>query len=597
MWQQQSTSGEHSVQTPHFPSSKGGQIPQEHIPGLNVSVERDVPATMRDGVVLRADVYRPATAAPLPVLLMRTIYDKRTATLFGNSHPAWFASHGYVVVVQDARGRYASDGDFYPFLNEMEDGYDSVEWAATLSGSDGRVGMMGLSYLGATQLLTAVMRPPSLVSIAPSFTSSQYYDGWTYNAGAFALAFAASWANLLAIEDARRRGDLAAADSLGASLRESSAHLWSLPVSSYPPLDRVSAPYFFDWLEHPTYDGYWKRWSIDEDYGRIGVAALHIGGWYDVFLSGTVKNFVGIRAEGSPEARARQKLLIGPWTHGPWTPVGRRGAEGPATQSVDDWVLRWFDHTMKGEANGALDSPVTIFTVDGGWLDLDDWPPNNAHDEEWFAHSNGRAQSKFGDGTLDPIPPDDEPPDIYIYAPAAPVMSNGGHSCCIAAISPMGPADQHEAESSPLMLVYTSEPLEDDIELLGNVTVALCAASTAQDTDFTARLCVVDEDGTSINLQEGIVRARFRESLTTPSLIEPGVVYRFHIDLGPVGAAIPAGSRLRLDITSSDFPQWDRNLNTGGPLMSGRLTTAVPATQAVLHDRTHPTSITLPVVR
>ncbi len=452
--------------------------------------------------------------------------------------------------------------------------------------------------MGATQLLAAVTRPPSLKSIAPAFTASQYYDGWTYNSGALATAFICYWANLLAVDTATRRQDLDGVNGLLTTLGSAPDWYWTLPLAEYPPLQGGHAPYFYDWLEHHTYDDYWRRWSIDEDYSRIDVPALHIGGWYDVFLSGTVKNFMGLRAgAGSQQASRGQKLLLGPWTHMPWSPVGRNGGEGPATNEIDDWTIRWFDQTLKGRDTGILDHPVTAFTVDGQWSDHEEWPPPDSTVERWFAHSDGRANSKYGDGTLDRNPPADEPADIFVYDPGVPIPSLGGHSCCFDTITPMGPADQHAAEVSRMMLVYTSEPLSQPIELLGDVSVTLHAATSAPDTDFTARLCVVDESGRSVNLQEGILRTRYRHSLSNPEMLEPGEVYELRIDLGPVGAAIPAGSRIRLDISSSDFPQWDRNLNTGGIPLQEDVMSARPATQTILHDTAHPTYVELPVRR
>ncbi len=571
----------------------------EQMPGMDVTIERNVPATMRDGTVLHADVYRPITDEAVPVILTRSPYDKRVnVSTFGNAHPAWYAQHGYIVVIQDVRGRYESEGDWYPFLHEMEDGYDSVEWAAGLAGSNGSVGMLGFSYVGATQLLAAVMRPPSLKTVIPGFTASQYYDGWTYNGGALAVAFVCYWANLLALETAARHESHATLGALLASLGSAPDWFWALPMSEYPPLQDSHAEYFYDWVEHHTYDDYWRRWSIDEDYSRIDVPALHIAGWYDVFLSGSVKNFLGLTGDGgSAEARQGQKLLVGPWTHMPWTPTGPAGTTGPSTNDIDDWHIRWYDQMLKGKDTGVMDHPVTIFTVDGEWRDLDAWPPSDAVAEDWYVHSGGRANSKYGDGTLDRSRPGGESPDIFVYDAGVPIPSIGGHSCCFDSITPMGPADQHAAEVSRMMLVYTSEPIETPIEILGHAEVTLYAASDAVDTDFTARLCVVDESGRSVNLQEGILRARYRRSLSEPEMMTPGEVYEFVIDLGPVGASIPAGSRLRLDISSSDFPQWDRNLNTGGvPLHEGP-TEGRPATQTVFHDEAHPTRVRLHVRR
>lgn len=571
----------------------------EQLPGTSITVEKDVPATMRDGTVLRADVYRPQTDEAMPVLLMRSPYGKTAnVSTFGSAHPAWLAERGYVVVVQDSRGRFASEGEFYPFLDEMEDGYDTVEWAADLAGSDGQVGMFGFSYVGATQLLAAVTRPPSLTAIAPSFTASQYYDGWTYNSGALATAFVCYWANLLALDTAMRANDSAGVDGLLADLGNAPSWYWTLPLADYPPLKGGYAQYFYDWIEHHTYDDYWRRWSIDEDYGRIEVPALHIGGWYDIFLTGTVKNFQGLRTDAdSAEARESQKLIVGPWAHMPWTPLETSGFSGPSSNQIDDWMVRWFDHIMKGEDTGVLDHPVTLFTVDGEWTDLDEWPPGDVTTERWYAHSSGRANSKYGDGRLDREAPGSEPPDVFVYDPGVPIPSLGGHSCCFDTITPMGPADQHGAEASRMVLVYTSEPLDDPIELIGEAAVTLHAATSAPDTDFTARLCVVDPSGRSVNLQEGIVRGRYRNSLTEPEMLEPGEIYELRIELGPVGVRIGAGSRLRLDISSSDFPQWDRNLNTGGPLFQESFMSARPATQTVLHNSSFATHIDLPVRR
>jgi uncharacterized protein len=571
----------------------------EKLPGTDVTIERDVPAQMRDGTILRADIYRPPGDRSVPVLLSRSPYGKTVnVSTFGSAHPIWLAQKGYMVVVQDTRGRYSSDGEFYPFLHEMEDGYDTVEWTAGLPGADGRVGMFGFSYVGATQLLAAVTRPPSLTSIAPGFTASQYYDGWTYNSGALSTAFVCYWANLLALDTAIRRGDRNGTDRLLTTLGDAPNWFWSLPLSECQPLDGGHAPYFYDWIEHHTYDNYWRRWSIDEDYSRIVVPGLHIGGWYDVFLSGTVKNFNGLKSgAGDDSSRTQQKLLLGPWTHMPWTPVGRSGYVGPSTNEVDDWMVRWFDQTIKGYDTGVLDHAVTMYTVDGEWLDFDEWPPGDVETETWYIHSDGRANSKYGDGRLDRHPPGSEPVDVFVYDPGVPIPSLGGHSCCFDTITPMGPADQHGAEVSRMMLVYTSDPLAEPIDLIGDVSVTLFAATSVQDTDFTARLCVVDPNGRSVNLQEGILRARYRNSLSKAELLEPGEIYELTIELGPVGARVPAGSSIRLNISSSDFPQWDRNLNTGGTPLQESAMVAQPATQTVLHNSEHPTSIRLPVRR
>jgi putative CocE/NonD family hydrolase len=544
---------------------------------------------MADGVTLYADVYRAAEGGPHPVILTSQPYDKRAAeSNFGFTHPAWYVRYGYTVVCQDTRGRYRSEGTLYPFRHEADDLSRTIEWASQLPGGDGRVVTYGFSYPGLNQLLAAQRNPRALVTISPAFTASSPYAEWFYRQGAFSLAFAASWATFLALDVANRRQDDAALGALGAALAGIQGLYWVLPLNAFPPAQGGDIPFYLDWLAHPTHDEYWKR--FDADLGSVDVPAIHIGGWWDIFLRGTVRNYAELTRRG----RAPQKLVIGPWQHMPWRPIGADADVG--ANVVDDWQLRWYDHFLKGQATGVLDSPVTVYVMGAGWRDLDGWPPPASRPVEWYIHSDGRAGGSYGDGTLSMEPPGEEPPDLFIYDPSLPVVSAGGHSCCIDIVTPMGPADQSAAEGSKLVLVYTSAPLDGDLELIGDVSATLFAASSAVDTDFTVRLCVVDETGRSTNVQEGIVRASYRESVEHPAPIEPGAVYEYRIELGPVGIRIPAGCRLRVDVSSSDFPQWDRNLNTGGPFAAERPSAGVAVTQVVLHDRTHPSRITLPVL-
>lgn len=563
-----------------------------------VTVERDVPLEMRDGVTLRADVYRPVGEGPWPVILMRLPYDKTGAENITYAHPSWYCRHGYVVVVQDCRGRWASDGEWYPFRDEAEDGYDTIEWAARLPGSNGRVGMYGFSYAGATQLLPATKRPPSLVCICPALTGSQYHEGWTYTAGAFNLAFAASWATDLATGIARGRRDGAEMARLTGAMAGIAGSFHALPLLPFPGLEGETAPYFADWLAHPTNDDYWRRWSIEEDYSRVDVPALHVAGWYDVFLSGTVRNFAGLReGAGSEEARENQRLLIGPWYHMPWFPLDGDDGEPADHTVVDLWQIGWFERHLKGRAIPLPEEPVTAYIMgEGRWRDFDAWPPSRSTLLPLYLHSGGSANSSHGDGLLSPTFPGAEPPDVFTYDPFHPTMSQGGQSCCYPWISPMGPADQGPGERWNSVLVYTSPPFDEDIHFVGDARVTLYAATDAVDTDWTARLCEVDADGRSTNIKAGIVRARYRDSLTEPTPLEPGAVYRYEIDLGPIGTMIRTGHSLRVDIASSDFPHWDRNLNTGGELFAEPLSAAKVATQTVLHDAEHPSCVWLPTL-
>jgi putative CocE/NonD family hydrolase len=551
-------------------------------------------ATMRDGAVLRADVYRPDEPGEYPVLLLRTPYGRTPGeSESGYHHPSWFADHGYIAVTQDVRGRWGSDGEFVPFLNEAEDGYDTVEWAARLPGADGSVGMYGYSYPGLVQLLAATLRPPSLKAIAPGFTSSQAYDGWIYSHGAVFLGWAMTWALLLAHDTARRARDDELARSVRTAMLRVTEEYWTLPLDDLPVLRDDALPgYWRDWLEHNTYDDYWRRWSIDEDYGRITVPALHFTGWYDGFLRGTVDNYVGMTAVGNAE----QRLMIWPWTHEPWAPVWGAEDSGLGFTSADDVHLAWFDRLLKGAAPAGAEAPVRVYMLHDGWRDFAAWPPPGGSAQELFLHSGGSANTRFGDGHLSAEPPGEERADVYTYDPDLPTWSAGGHSCCDEAATPMGPACQEAAEVTKSVLVYTSDVLDADLHLAGAAAVVLHAATTVPDTDWVARLCLVAPDGCSRNLQETLVRARYRNGFTDPEPLAPGEVVEYRLDLGPVGVRVPSGYRLRLDIASSDFPQWDRNLNSGGPVGREGASAARVAVQTVFHDAARPSRLLLPVV-
>ena len=553
----------------------------------DISVERDVPVPMADGVRLYADLYRPSSPGPHHVLLISQPYDKGPAlSNVGYAHPSWYARHGYIVVSQDTRGRFRSEGDFYPFLHEADDVSTTIEWAGRLPGSTGKVATYGFSYPGLGQLLAAQRKPAGLTAISPGFTGGRPYQDWFYVNGAFSLAFAASWSNYLALDGAARREDDGALAALAQGLASSWGLYWVLPLTAYPPLAGGGAPYFHDWLDHPTHDEYWA--ALDVDFTQIDTPGLHVGGWWDIFVRGTVNDYVTLAAEG----RAPQKLVLGPWHHMPWRPLS--GATGEVgAHVVDDWQLRYWREVLDGEQSGVFDHPVTAYVMGLGWRDLDAWPPSSALPVEWYLHSDGRALSKFGTGTLSQEPPSDEAPDVWTYQPDYVPTGGGGHSCCIEDFVPMGPADQDAIERTKLVLVYTSQPLSADTNLVGDVHVTLFAATSAPDTDFTARLCIVEPSGLSTNLLEGIVRARSRESLSHPYPVTPNEVVEYRIDLGPVGVRVPAGHQtpagweLRL-------PAVGPNLNTGGPIGKEPASAMRTATQVVLHDRDHPSRLTLP---
>jgi putative CocE/NonD family hydrolase len=569
----------------------------------------DVP--MRDGTVLRADVYRPTTNEPVPVILYRTQYDKTAAQVQPSRYqsPDWFASHCYLVVTEDIRGLYASADTFSEFTNDQNDGYDSVEWAARLPGSTGKVGMYGSSYVGATQWLAAETAPPHLTTIVPANTASDYFEGWTYEGGAFRLNFIEDWVTAdLALASAQHRGDQATAAQLKVDTKNLVSWLRFTPYRQFPPLHPANpavSPDFFTWLQHRTDDDYWRRWAPQRYYSRINIPVLDVEGWYDAFLNGGVQNFTGMVTSAESEAaRTNQRLLIGPYDHIGW---GRPGsieapllkALGPVANSpVNDLMIAWWDHYLKGIDNGVgTGGPrVDYFQLGSNtWHTTTSWPPPGTQITSLYLGSGGHANTAAGDGTLSGTAPGPAAVDTYRYDPNDPVPSVGGHSCCAATgVGSQGPYDQRQVEQRPDVLTYTTPPLDRDTDVTGPVSLILYAASSAPDTDWTAKLVVVHPNGTAINLNNGIQRASYRDSLTQPSPITPGQAYRYTITIWPTSNLFHSGDRIRLEVSSSDFPQFDPNPNTGDWL--GDSTATRPAEQTILHDAAHRSALLLPIV-
>ncbi|MBI1940230.1 MAG: CocE/NonD family hydrolase, partial [Acidobacteria bacterium] len=540
--------------------------------------------------VLRADVYRPSAEGNFPVLLQRTPYDKRGSVDFGPKA----AARGYVMISQDVRGRYTSEGDWYPFKYESQDGYDTVEWAAALPYSNGKVGMFGASYVGATQMLAAIAKPPHLAGIFPVVTASNYHDGWTYQGGAFVQWFNESWTSGLAQDTLDRRVQRANNPILD--------WIWKLPLAAYPFLDMGSAetlaPYFADWLAHPDYDDYWKQWSIEDHHADIQVPAFHVGGWYDIFMGGTLRNYAGIKARGGSEAARRgQRLLVGPWYHGPFTGQSGDVNFGPeAKGDTEELMLRWYDVLLKGEKNGLeREKPVKIFVMgENVWREEDDWPLARARSTRYYLHSGGKANSLSGDGTLSTETQQSEPADRFVYDPAEPVPTVGGGLCCDNERLASGAFDQRAVEARADVLVYTTPEFEQDFEVTGPVRLELYASSSAVDTDFTAKLVDVWPNGFAQNLTDGILRARYRNSHQKPEFMNPGGVYKITIDLWATSNVFRKGHRLRLEVSSSNFPRFNRNLNAGEISMHG--TRMLKASNTIYHDPEHPSALILPVV-
>ncbi len=568
-----------------------------------VEKEADVAAEMRDGTVLMADIYRPTDEGPFPVLLQRLPYDKTAAQTYVYGHPEDYASHCYIVVIQDVRGQYKSDGEFYPFRDEGKDGYDTVEWAAKLPGSSGKVGMYGFSYVGATQWLAAAEAPPSLVAIAPAHTSSDYYDGWSYQGGEFHQAFKQSWPlTSIATSGALRLGNQAQMDALLSAAGDLPELYESLPLIEYLPgtdTDRDAVPYYFDWVEHDTWDEYWQQWSIRTRYDQIQVPALNFGGWYDIFLAGGIENFVEMQQQGGSEvARSGQHLVVGPWIHLPWVrQVGEIDFGPEADNPIDQLHLSWFDHWLKGETNGVADeSPVRVFVMGANqWREADSWPIEGTEFRSYYLSSLGEANSRKGNGALETEQPGEATDaDSFTYDPENPVPSRGGHSCCTPDVAPVGPYDQAEIEDRADVLIYSTPPLEEEVEVTGPVEMVLYARSTAPDTDFTAKLVDVHPDGKAYNISNGIIRASSREGLEKRVPIEPGEVYEYRIAMQPTSNLFKEGHRIRLEVSSSNFPHYARNLNTGAEF--GFSADMQTARQTILHDPEHHSRIILPIV-
>jgi uncharacterized protein len=556
-----------------------------------VTIQRGVAMKMRDGVILRADVYRPTADGKFPVLLTRTPYDKTNNLGICMR----VAAAGYVCVSQDVRGRFASEGEWYPFKHESEDGFDTIEWLAHQPWSTGVIGMWGASYVGATQMLAALTKPPHLAGIFPIVTASDYHENWTYQGGAFEQWFNESWTSGLA-EDTMRR-------NLG-GIEKPLEWVNTLPLGDYPVFKTEGvanpAPYFQDWLAHPNYEDYWKQWSIEADYSRIQVPAFHIGAWYDIFLQGTLRNYRGMKAGAGMEfARKQQRMIVEIGGHaGSGQKIGDVdfGANAPWDETA--LMLRWYDFLFKNINNGMEnEKPVRVFTMGSNvWRNFDDWPPPDARTQKMFLHSAGKANGSDGVGSLTMTAPGaNEIADTYVYDPSNPVQTRGGPLCCRADLLSPGPKDQTDIEKRHDILIYTTEPLTQDLDATGPVTIELFVKSSTVDTDFTAKLVDVHPDGFAQNITEGILRMRYRDSREKPAKITPAQVYKITVDLVATSNVFLAGHRLRVEISSSNYPRFDRNLNTGDPDIQ-HASAKVVATNTILHDAEHPSALVLSVL-
>ena len=547
-----------------------------------------VPARMRDGVALNTDVYLPSEGVdggPYPGVLLRTAYSNQGAP--DVEMAAHLAGHGYAVALQDVRGRYGSEGEFRPFRNEGPDGYDAIEWVAAQPWCTGRIGTMGISYEGSAQWLAAREGPPHLVTMVSTAAAGRWMQELPFDRGVLMLVVL-PWLHAVS-------GRVGRQPWLIPDLPEV---LRGLPVRTLDERLGISLPVWREWLEHPTLDEYWRALLLDADaFRRIDLPVLHITGWYDDDQPGALFFHEGMCAH-SPRA-ADQHLVVGPWDHGGTrTPAQSLGGVdfGPAAlEDIADLHRRWFDHWLKPGAPGPWPEPrARVFLgATNQWRTAGAWPPRDCEPRLLYLRGGGRANTLAGDGRLDPQPPAaPEPADTFVYDPADPVASDVDPRF-YAPDQTETPLDERFKHRRDDVLVYTSAPLEETLVVAGTPVVHLFAATDGPDTDWFAALHDVAATGASMLLAAGRLRARFADGLEREVPLEPGVAREFVVELGAVGHCLRPGHRVRLTVTSSDFPRWERNPNTGEPIATSVALRA--ATNRVCHEPDRPSRVVLPI--
>jgi uncharacterized protein len=563
-------------------------------PQYEVVVEHQVSIPMTDGTILRADVYRPNASGQYPVLIERVAYELAERCRYAGEY---YASRGYIVVGQNVRGRFASEGEFVPFRDDgwsdHRDGYDTVLWAGKQSWSNGVVGMLDGSYSGGTQYLLAPTRPSFLKALFVREGMSDIYRDFVFRGGAYQLALHRGWAISATLAQLKQS---AVSEKAQASLvqAERDREYWyrHLPLTSFPPLEGFANWYFTD-LAHPEDGPYWSPTTLSQRFHEVDVPIMHLGGWFDVFLESTLRCFQGIRTQGRTEAcRLNQRLLIGPWIHGPSQVeehvIGELDFGPQAVFDLFEYRLQWYDFWLKNVPNGIMDGPsVRIFVMGTNqWLDAESWPlPNTTSQPLYLQAGTGQTMTSLNNGHLTfERPGGDEQAESFLADPAHPIES-------LLTYPFLGPKDHQSLEGR--MLTYTSEPLEHNLAVIGPVKAVLYGMSSAPDTDWVVRLCDVWPDGRSMSVCDGILRARYRDFLTQPTRMQPGQMYRFEIALQATAQVFQTGHRLRVEVTSSDFPRYDRNLQTGEIFSMGER--AQIATNTVFYGGLHASHILLPI--
>ncbi|MFD1427476.1 CocE/NonD family hydrolase [Kroppenstedtia sanguinis] len=554
-------------------------MPQQQQERLDVRIHRDVRVPMRDGVTLSTDLYLPETEQPVPAIVVRSPYGKAGEFVYQTA--PYFAARGYGFVSMDVRGRGDSDGEFIPYFNEGADGYDAVEWAAAQPWCDGVVGTMGASYLARIQWLTALTQPPHLKAMISTVTPSDpFVETPTGLPGPQHLCW-------LYMTSGRVMQDVNVIDW--------EQVYWHLPLLTMDEKTGKSLPRWREEVKHPRLDDWWRRIAYQERFHELDLPVLHISGWYDDEQVGTPLNYVGMTTQAQTDfARKHQKLVMGPWPHqvNRSTRLGELDFGPQSLIDLNALQLRWFDRWLKGEANGvAEEPPVSIFVMgENQWRQEREWPLQRTRWTPFYLHSGGRANSRFGDGQLSQEAPGEELPDRYSYDPADPVpFLTDPTSNQIG-----GPDDYSAVERRDDVLVYTTAALEENLEVTGPIRMRLFASSSAQDTDFMVKFLDVWPNGFAQRLTDGMVRGRFRKGMDHPQLLEPGQIYEYEIDCWNISHLFQKGHRIRVEVASSAFPKYDRNLNTGAEL--GQSAEMVVAEQRVYHHREYPSALILPVI-
>ncbi len=542
---------------------------------------------MRDGVRLATNILLPEGEGPFPVILYRDPYVKEGIT---RSKGQGLLNEGYAIVIQDVRGRFKSEGVWDPFRNEGRDGHDTLEWVGSQPWCNGKIGLAGGSYLGFTQCINGPSSSKYLASMNPLVPWGKTYEDIIYWGGALRFQLTHFWGG----------SQYVFAKGIPLPNIEEKGLFWHLPLITWDQQLGAEVHYLREWVSHPSYGEYWKSAEVGGKIEDVTIPALYIGGWYDIFQTGVMKYWNGVRTESkSEQARKRQYLIMGPWTHGISPEDGEVGelSFGKHSNVNPRGLMKdFFAEIMKGEDRGFQDFPPLRLYVMGAnrWRDEREWPLSRTEFKPLYLSAPAPANSASGEGRLSwSIEEDNRDSDAYTYSPENPVPSMGGALLWRTA----GPRDQTEIESRQDVLVYSSEVLTETVEVTGPVKLILHAASTATDTDFTGKLVDVypgEEKEVPINLTDGIIRARYRNSQTTPTLIEPGRVYEYEIDLGVTSNAFLPGHRIRLEVSSSNFPRFDRNPNTGNEF--GKDAQMISADQTVYHNQERPTHLLLPVI-